>query len=137
MPPQDVVPAQPEPWSGSDRELPYLDIVKSLAHCIDPGLYKRYFEDHSQAEQHSKACMIPKGRLAWLDEDRWNPESSSQVRRELLEPSGEAQHHPCLLLVSGIGADWMHKLGMTVNLDPRFVAQHIGSIDTYVGEALS
>lgn len=77
--------------------------------------------------------MVFKDRWKWLEKGRWGLEISSHVRKELLEPPGEAPRHPCLLLASGIGADWINKLGMTVNLDPRFLARHIGSTGTYVG----
>lgn len=127
---QESSSAQTEPIAGPAGEFQYLDTIRSLANRIDTGLYKTYFEDHWQDEIGSRVLMMTSDGCQPLEPSHFEPTLGSYVRRKLLVRSGEALQSPCMLVVSGIGPRWTQYLGNTVNLDPRFVARHIGSLET-------
>lgn len=74
--------------------------------------------------------MITSDGVEWLGSSHFHPASGSYIQRKLLQHMDGASQHPCLLVVSGIGADWTQKLGGALKLDPRFITRHNGSLDT-------
>lgn len=125
---QENSSARAEPATGSAGDFHYLDTIRLLANRIDPGLYKTYFEDHWQDDSGSQVLMITSALVQPVNSGDLEP--GSYVSSKLLGHLDEASQSPCLLLVSGIGPQWTQYLGNAVNLDPKFVARHIGSLLT-------
>jgi hypothetical protein len=129
----------------------YLEKVKELCDEIEPDLFDEYFEKHFQ-EGHGEAFLISKemtrrilprsdnlyGRWEYLESDfflKWGFTSSSEqiVEKTTLRPSkltslltSATQEYPHILIVEAIDRSGIQFLGATFDIDPYFIAQHLG-----------
>jgi hypothetical protein len=133
--------------SASVPDYDYLDKVKSLCDEIEPNLYDNLFEKHFQ-EGHGKVlliskevteCILPSSDVSYgskwenLTIDRFLktgslyssiPGPAFSTLRNLV--TSATQENPHLLIIEAIDRTGIQILGTTFNLDPCFVAKHLG-----------
>jgi hypothetical protein len=135
----------------------YLEKVKELCDRISPGLYDELFEKHFQ-EGHGEVLLINKEKPRRIlprsgDPDgRWkNLESGFFLRHgfpDLIPGFGNGtttnysilknlvtsatEENPHVLIVEGIDRTGVRILGTAFNIDPCFVARHLGTMESRI-----
>jgi hypothetical protein len=137
----------------------YLEKVKELCDEIKPDLFDECFEKHFQ-QGHGEAFLIskektrrilpgsddPDGKWEYLESDfflNWGFTSSSQplIEKPTLRPSkltslltSATQEYPHILIVEAIDRSDIQFLGTAFDIDPYFIAQHLGTNQLRVRE---